>query len=218
MIQAYFKGKLVICDNYIQQYEDFKTSSSIGLLQYLPDELIWKILINCCVGLDKKEEDFGKIQEIYFWPHTDPAKTEHKNYVEPDVWIKAEKCDVVIEAKLGDVSGQKKSQWKDEIQSIKNEQKGNKKEIILIALGGNEDMQKEEVLSCKVYRTQWTRLLNAIEKERGIQREKGEVCRILDDVMELLLWQGVLKMHLLETLEINTIEEKVLCNWVIKKH
>ena len=59
MIQAYFKGKLVIQDNCIKQNEDLKTSSSIGLLQYLPDDIFWNIMRNCCVGFNI--EDFGKI-------------------------------------------------------------------------------------------------------------------------------------------------------------
>lgn len=83
MIQAYFKGKLVIQDNCIKKNEDLKTSSSIGFLQYLPDDLFWQILRDSCVGLTTS--DFGKIESFNFWAHTDATDTTNNQLVEPDV-------------------------------------------------------------------------------------------------------------------------------------
>lgn len=213
MIQAFFKGKLVIQDNRVKHNEDLKTSSSIGLLQYLPDDLFWKIMRNSCVGFNTK--DFGKIESFNFWAHTDATHTTNDQLVEPDVWIETEKYDVIIEAKIGDIVGQTKGQWAKEIQSIINEQNNNdsSKPIILIALGGNENMQNDEVMGCPVYKASWYNLLNAVVNERNNQDENGYVCRVLDDVIEMFARQGVMKIDWFNTLPIIPIKENALELW-----
>ncbi|MBR4488292.1 MAG: hypothetical protein IKO89_06990 [Bacteroidales bacterium] len=197
MIQSYFKGKSSV-DFYMD--EDFKTSSSIGLLQYLPDDIFWEILRNSCNDLPSM--DFGKIISFNFWEHTDPTGTTNTNFVEPDVWIETEGYDIIIEAKIGDASGQYPTQWENEILSIKNEQNNNdyEKPILLIAMGGNENMQPGIAAGCPVYKASWYNLLNAIVNERNTKDENGCVCRILDDVIEMFARQGVLKIEWMNTL------------------
>lgn len=213
MLQAFFKGKLVIQDNRVKHNEDLKTSSSIGLLQYLPDDLFWKILCDCCVGFNVT--DFGKILSFNFWEHTDADNTTNARLVEPDVWIETEKYDIIIEAKVGDAVGQSKWQWTNEVQSIINEQNNNdsSKPIILIALGGNENMQNDEVMDCPVYKASWYNLLNAIVNERNTQDDNGYVCRILDDVIEMFARQGVTKTRWLKSLPFFPINEGALALW-----
>lgn len=215
MIQAYFKGKLVIQDGYVKHNEDMKTSSSIGLLQYLPDDLFWKILRGSCVGFCPT--DFGKILSFNFWEHTDATNTTNERLVEPDVWIETEKFDVIIEAKVNDISGQSKSQWENEIQSIRNEQNKNglQKPIILIALGGNESMHQENALDCPVVKTSWYSLMNAVVNERGRQIDNGFMCRILDDVIELFARQGVMKIDWFNSMPIFLVDDKVLTQWSV---
>ncbi len=217
MIQAYFKGKLVIQDNCIKQNEDLKTSSSIGLLQYLPDDIFWNIMRNCCVGFNI--EDFGKILSFNFWEHTDSQDTTNENFVEPDVWIETEKFDVIIEAKVGDYGGQYIGQWQNEIQSIKNEQCNNdyEKPIVLIALGGNDNMLPEKVLDCPVYKASWYNLLNAVVSERDAQKINNNICRILDDVIELFARQGVMTVTWLNSLPKYEVNETALNAWEITR-
>lgn len=216
MIQAYFKGKLVIQDNCIKQDEDFKTSSSIGLLQYLPDDVFWNIMRNCCVGFTTT--DFGKIESFNFWAHNDPTGTRNTNYVEPDVWIETEKYDVIIEVKKKDENGeysQSIEQWEDQVQSVKNEQNNNdyEKPIILIALGGNDVMQPENALNSPVYKASWYNLMNAVVKERDAQSDNGYIFRILDDVVELFARQGVMKIEWLNTLPLVSVDAHALDLW-----
>lgn len=213
MIQAYFKGKLVIQDNCIKQNEDLKTSSSIGLLQYLPDDIFWNIMRNCCVGFNI--ENFGKTLSFNFWEHTDSQDTTNENFVEPDVWIETEKFDVIIEAKVGDFGGQYIGQWQNEIQSIKNEQCNNdyEKPIVLIALGGNDNMLPEKVLDCPVYKASWYNLLNAVVNERDAQKINSNICRILDDVIEILARQGVMKVVWFNTLSLVSVDAHALDLW-----
>lgn len=197
MIQAFLKGKSAILFN---QNEDFKTSSSIGLLQYLPDDLFWSIMKDCCKGLSQIY--FGEILSFHFWEHTDPTDTTNANFVEPDVWIETENYDVLIEAKVRDGAGQYRQQWQNEIHSLQNEQNnnGHKKPIILIALGGNENLKPDRVDNCPIYKTSWYFLLKSVSDERNRQKDNGFVSRILDDTLELFARQGLMVMEWLTTL------------------
>lgn len=216
MLQAFFKGKLVIQDNRVKHNEDLKTSSSIGLLQYLPDDVFWNIMRNGCIGFPAI--DFGKITSFIFWAHNDPTGTRNTDYVEPDVWIETENYDVIIEVKKMDENGtypQSMEQWQDQIQSVKNEQNNNdyEKPIILIALGGNENMLPEIASGCPVYKASWYNVLNAVVNERNNQDENGYVCRVLDDVIEMFARQGVMKIDWFNTLPIIPIQENALELW-----
>ena len=215
MIQAFFKGKSSV-DFYMD--EDFRTSSSIGLLQYLPDDVFWEILRKSCCNPSFTATDFGKIDSFIFWPHNDPENTRNTNFVEPDVWIETEKYDVIIEVKKKDNNGyypQSMEQWEDQIQSVINEQKNcnYKKDIILIALGGNDNMNPEKALDFPVYKASWYNLLNAIVKVRDEQKNNGAICRILDNVIELFSYQGVMKIQWLNSLSQIEINETPIQVW-----
>ncbi|MBQ4478941.1 MAG: hypothetical protein II945_10115 [Bacteroidales bacterium] len=177
----------------------------------MPDDLFWKILCDSC--MDFGPIDFGKILSFNFWEHTSAENTTNKRLVEPDVWIETEKRDVIIEAKMRDSDGQYAIQWKNEIQSIINEQKNNDKPIILIALGGNENMQAEKVLDSPIYKVSWYSLMNTIIKEREKQADNGFVCRILDDVIEVFARQGMMRIQWFDSLPKFTIKERALVLW-----
>jgi len=212
MIQAFFKGKSAI--QFIQN-EDFKTSSSIGLLQYLPDDLFWRIMRDCCVGLTTN--NFGKTLSFNFWEHTDPTDTTNTNFVEPDVWVETEEYDVLIEAKVGDGIGQYYQQWHNEIQSLLNEQKNNgyEKPIILIALGGNENLKPDMVDGYPVFKTSWYYLVKAVADERSRQTDDSFVSRILNDTIELFARQGMVIISWLNSMPNYGIQEDALSSWMI---
>ena len=215
MLQAYFNGKLVIQDNRVKHNEDLKTSSSIGLLQYLPDYVFWEIMKDCCVGLNT--EDFGEIERFNFWPHTERTKT-NAHYVEPDVWIETTNFDIIIEAKISDDpkrNSNNVTQWTNEIESLKKVQKNNgyEKPIILIALSGNESMQNEEVLKCPVYKASWYSLLNSVVKVHDAYGSNGYISRILNDVVEMFACQGLMKIKWLNLLPYVAIDGSLLALW-----
>lgn len=87
------------------------------------------------------------------------------------------------------------------------------KPIILIAMGGNENMQPEIASDCPVYKVSWYNLLNAIVNERDVQSDNGYVRRILDDVIELFKYQGVKKILWLNSLSQISINETQIQNW-----
>lgn len=200
MIPAYFKGKLVVEDNHIKTNEDFKTSCSIGLLQYLPDAIFKEIIQECC----RIKEDFGQIQAFNFWEHTDVSFTSNERFVEPDVWIETDNYDVIIEAKFDDNAGQYKDQWKKEIQSIRNEQSNRNihKKIVLVALGGNNTLHDEKIEETPIYKMSWLNLLTAIVNKRQEYGSDTHICRLLDDIISLFALQGIMKVQWLDSLQV----------------
>lgn len=225
MIQAYLNNKIRISENgAIAENEDFKTSSVIGLLQYLPDEIFWDIFKKCSEHLEINP----KINSFDFWPKFNPEKTENSDYVEPDVLIEADGIDVIIEVKKEDGGGQKSEQWKNEIQAVLNKQrdKNEKKRIILIALGDNNTEDKQPQIkvgkeSFNVYRVSWQGLVDAVcDKYDELLNNCGDgnVCRIINEVQQLFRKLGMERTVWLESLysdlKINT---SVLKGWNVKK-
>lgn len=214
MIQAYFKEKLVVEDNHIKKNEDFKTSCSIGLLQYLPDDVFKKIFQQSCQEIPV--EDMGKILSFNFWKHTDSTSTTNKKYVEPDVWIETDYYDLIIEAKLDDGSGQYEEQWNKEIRSIKNEQvnKNRRKKIALVSLGGNPHSQTEIINDIHIYKVSWFALLNSVINTKAENDTDGNVCRILGDIIHLFALQGIMRTAWFDTLLLTaTIIPNVILKW-----
>ncbi len=211
MIQAFFNK---LSQVQFKQDENYKTSSSIGLLQYLPDDVFWKVIGDSCNAKNVfTSKNLGKIVWVNFWPYTDATNTTNKRNVEPDVLIETEEFDIIIEAKEENNSHTLK-QWKNEIQSIKNEQKKNNKEkgIILIALGGHV---KKEIVSKvnNMYLSSWQSLLNAIDKEMRERKNNDHVCRILADVLDLFERQGMLPMQWFKSLDKIDINETCINQW-----
>lgn len=139
--------------------EDPKTSSIIGGLLLLPDQIFYKIVNRACAP-NILPINNGSIFSFEFWPHWYDG-TYNANFVEPDVIIHCEFRDIIIEAKYSETSGQYREQWVKEIGAYRKRY-GCKKEVSFIALGGNENYDSEEVDGVKVLKCSWTSLLMAV--------------------------------------------------------
>lgn len=156
-------------------YEDPKTSTVFEYMLMLPDELFWKILRRACFNNDNLPLVAGKIESYEFWPHWNSENTTNSNLVEPDLFIRFQLFDVIIEAKYSDGGGQYYQQWKKEIQAYNNEYVNEKKSIYLIAVGGNADKQAESVTlttDVSVSKCTWLSLLIQVAKH------KEELCNL----------------------------------------
>jgi hypothetical protein len=168
MLQALFKNKLKdsFSDPYFRPSEDSLTSSIIGLMQFLPDYLFWYLFKQSCGNNSDLPTDIGKINGFYFWDRWSAKGTYNSNYVEPDVWIDTEKYYIIIEAKKTDYFGQHIDQWENELRALKNEVEYLDKEIIFIALGGNDSLKncstEVDSNSYKIYTASWFFLLHSI--------------------------------------------------------
>lgn len=152
------KGKL-------EAKEDSLTSLTFDGLKYLPDELFLSILNSSLVtgSLPK----VTTIDEILFWQHWSAEGTSNINFIEPDVFIRTEKFDVIVEAKRWDKNQQSITQKRNQIIAYYNDFSDDKKLLYYIELGGlynkkpelNFIHQNQEVVICK---TNWTHLLLSI--------------------------------------------------------
>ena len=157
-----------------EQYEDALTSSIIGLLQYLPDEVFWQILYEASEHTLPKFSEAGGIENISFWKRMRFPEPD-RQYVEPDVWIKLEKMHLIIEEKRYDGGGQYNEQWDREIKALlkhleeEEDQPIDEQKICLLALGGNNQTTEESrtIIRGREYsivRMHWQTLLEEVKK------------------------------------------------------
>lgn len=179
--------------NLYKANEDAFTSTIFERLNYLPVELFAEILKQSVYG-GFPNLDFNKINEYSFWPHWNSEGTDNANYVEPDVFIRFQNFDLIIEAKRYDDNQQKKSQWKNEIKAYFNEYSEENKKLIFIALGGINDEKKEVVeideKIVEVYKCRWKNILetikifkNDIETSSHLVNSNFALQNILDDLI-----------------------------------
>src|SRR5881227_2646233 len=91
---------------YIKHCEDSLTCSVLPHLLHLPFELFWQILHNACFTGALPAQVGEPVSDIEFWPKWDPEGTPNNTYVEPDVFIRFPRFDLIIEAKYGDEGSQ----------------------------------------------------------------------------------------------------------------
>lgn len=173
--------------------EDSLTAAVFERLRYLPKELLHHI-IHQAVYQNIPCLDLYQMESMEFWPNWDPTDTSNSNRVEPDVFIRTPKTDVIIEAKRYDRYQQTEIQWRNQIQAYHNEYREEGKDLIYIALGGIHELRSSplEVFgrTFPIYKSDWSKLLEAI-KEVKINLEYGanllntsySVLRILDDLI-----------------------------------
>jgi len=177
------KGKLTSC-------EDSLTAVVFDTLKYLPTEMFWSILKRS-LYFDKLPIASGNLLSISFWDKWESKDTTNSNFVEPDIFLRFNEFDVIIEAKRFDEKQQSVTQMKNEIQAYYNEFQDDEKVLYFIQLGGlhhrndepNFPFKNKTIVICK---TNWTRLLEEIVNENNKLKEKTSsiefaYSRILED-------------------------------------
>jgi hypothetical protein len=173
--------------------EDSLTAAVFERLRYLPKELLHHI-IQKAVYQNIPGLDLHQIEIMEFWPSWDATNTTNARVVEPDIFIRTPKIDVIIEAKRYDRYQQSSFQWKNQIQAYHNEYGEEGKDLIYIALGGIHELTSStlEVLGIpfQVYKSDWSQLLQAIKEVKinlehggGLLNTNHAILRILDDLI-----------------------------------
>ena len=124
MLQALLHKKLKDSfeNPHFRPSEDSLTSSVVGLMQYLPDDIFWDLLRSSCGRSSNLPESVGAIISVNFWDRWDATDTWNTTLVEPDVWIDTKDYYIIVEAKKYDASGmQHDDQWENEIKALLNE-------------------------------------------------------------------------------------------------
>ena len=202
--------------------EDPKTSSIIGGLLLLPDQIFYKVVNRACANILPLNN--GSILSFEFWPHLPADNTSNTNFVEPDVVIHCEYRDIIIEAKYSETNGQYREQWKNEIIAYKNLY-GNKKEVSFIALGGNENYDIEEVNGVKVLKCSWTSLLMSVisvksqlEKISYIDEHIAQTMRIINFIEKSFEAHQVYSLSILDNIALtrfHSYSDKLLLKFKI---
>lgn len=181
------KGTLRTC-------EDSLTSTLFDNLKHLPSDLIWEILKNA-LKEGQLPTQSGELISISFWDKWDANDTGNSCYVEPDVFLRFENLDLIVEAKRYDSFQQKDDQINNEIIGYFNEFGNDEKILYFLQLGGLQhndsyldkikEAHKGKFNMCK---TNWTTFLAEIVRRHEILQVNDEVyskayCRILEDII-----------------------------------
>ena len=166
-------------------YEDPRTSVVFENLMLLPDNVFWGILKSAASNKGILPEDAGLLADDYeFWPKWNPNSkydTGNSNYVEPDVFFRFGNLDVIVEAKYSDKGGQYREEWEREFEAYLNEFEDDKKNVVLLAVGGNRTFERVPDMKvgkhkCPVVKYSWEKLLNAV-----LAFEKKDLSNIEDE-------------------------------------
>lgn len=183
--------------------EDSKTSSVFENLMLLSDNVFWHILKSSCFYNEKMPTNSsGRLLSYEFWSHWDNTGTDNNVYVEPDLFIRFEEFDVIIEAKYEDYGGQYLKQWTQELTAYDNEYGKEKKPVIFIAVGGNMSKDKEEIKvrgrKHLIFKCNWLSLLIATNKYRSELKKisvpdmsTSATLRLLDNIVLAFNVNGV---------------------------
>ena len=206
MLQALFHNKLghAIKDGSFKVIEDTLTSSVIGLLQYLPDDLFWSVLRGSCgASAETLPNSIGAILNVHFWERLSAEGTHNSKIVEPDVWIETDTYDIIIEAKKTDSAAdnaQSFYQWYNEIIALNNYyERPDERKLIFLAIGGNSTLKDQEVsingCTQTIHAGSWFDLLGGILHLRDRLGQEpaanNSTLRILDDVVSALQYHNI---------------------------
>lgn len=157
---------------------------------------IWTELFKVeCGGLETRE----------FWPRW-KNDIKGRSQTEPDLFLRFEKCDIIIEAKRYDGGGQKKEQIEREIESYRREYSNEKKTFYLFMLGGGgKNIDIQECYRDKVKSFEWQDLFEKVRDNRKINKF------IKDDLLMAFDLHGVREKLFLKDLithkTLNAIDE-----------
>ena len=186
----------------IEMKEDTKTSMIMGTMLHLPTSILLEIIKKACRSESKLFKDPGNISFVEFWPKWSvegkyKEKITNSLNVEPDLFISFQKYDLIIEVKINDGFGQYKDQWRNEVYSYLNKY-GKKKELFLITLGGNNNLNPEyhtyvNILKCSLsnFMTEVEILKNKIEKHQDSYNFEDSTLRILQDLLSTFKLFGI---------------------------
>lgn len=176
----------------INDGEDKKTSLIFEPLSYLPSDILWRIIRNACADNDTMPNNVGELSDVLFWPsqsskdNVGVQNTTNSLRVEPDVLFIFEKFTLIIEAKKNDVQNyiQDKVQWNNELISYRNE--GHHEPVIMLAIGGNKNMEHYSKGELCIFKCSWTSFLSSICDVRDSLKKDVEnfypTRRILNDI------------------------------------
>ncbi|WP_461791175.1 hypothetical protein [Pedobacter sp.] len=205
-------GEQIDWRNLFKSSEDSFTSSIFSLLSYLPASEFWAILTDSMMNFEMGEFEIpNKLSSITFWPRWN----SNNSYCEPDVFVEFDTFDLIIEAKRWDYQQQFNLQWQIEIESYYSEFGERNKRLALLAIGGNAENLKTEIItfnknSVPVLKLKWRRLLDTVNvKKKSIKPETNCFLHIYNDLVLSFRIHGFQTGLLFDTMPLNiTLNEQ----------
>lgn len=178
---------------FINPNENSLTASVFSHLLHLPTELWWQLLRGACRS-GRLPANVGELRSVDFRPKWDPTDvvTGNNTYVEPDLFLRFDSLDLIVEAKRWDNRQQNPQQWKAQLRAYWNQYASKQKNAVtpgqvqIIALGGlwtTEDQDasvqvpsgaagqrgpEQVTITCPVHMCRWGWLLTRCQ---GLARE-----------------------------------------------
>ncbi len=196
-----------------QYCEDSKTSSVFDALLLLDDQTVYEVLIASLHSRFKLDHEPSALLNAYFWPKYSAKDIPVNNhyFVEPDIVLEFESLTIIIEAKIGENGGQSKHQWINEFVTYIRENHPNASPVIMLALGGNWDLDSTETLhsreflpdipnrTCIVYPVSWFSLFLEVCKLQTQTRQEGRIKKYIIDAFKIfniknLAWLGTIPL------------------------
>lgn len=181
---------------HITHCEDSLTAAVFTHLLHLPFEIFWKLLRSAASGSDLPIH-VGEPSQVDFWPKWDATGTRNSSYVEPDVFIRFDHFDLIIEAKRWDHGMQDEGQWKREHKAYSNVYGEDEKPVRMLAVGGIWKDSDDLIDECPVHMCRWERLLlqcrrflSELERSEYSGSQSCANKRILEHVIDLFAWHG----------------------------
>jgi len=182
--------------NFLNNNEDNLTFNVFTRLLYLNESSFIEIVKNA-FGI---KYDLHNLNSVTFWPSWNALNTQNNKRVIPDLFLRCDDYDIIIEAKRYDLGQQFDGQWENQINAYKNEFKKDNKKLIYIPLGG---MSYSHFNSSEadMYQSYWFQLANACERSLGeLLNNNNSTSKILVDVLRILAFYGHTSLKTLNTL------------------
>lgn len=217
MFYGVTKNKLVLAN---AQCEDSLTSSVFERLALLSDENLWWVLRNACdkqaLAATPLPDNVGKLEKIEFWPSwkPDPQLERNSSRVEPDVFLRFEQYDIIVEAKRHDFTqSQNIEQWQNELGAWCQEFQTDRP-VVLLAIGGNTTVGTCEVelehlpQQFRVERLHWEMLRDSVFELSSRFSNDTQLAHLFDQLDIVFEFFGVssLKMRWLCYLRSMSVE------------
>ncbi|MGF1690088.1 hypothetical protein [Photobacterium kagoshimensis] len=180
--------------------EDLLTSTFFERFAYLSDDVQTQILASCfSLSPDDFQAKFGVFQSIDYWPRYELGEGGESRQVEPDLVIRFELCNLIVEVKPPAGGDQYYDQWQREVDSFLQSDEREALPLYFLAIGRIDTrnalqwgkLLKEQHLELElVGATKWQAVTDVLVKliNEGVSRTDK---RILSDMLEGLALYGL---------------------------
>ena len=190
------------------------------LEKLLSDENLWWVLRNACdkqaLAATPLPDNVGKLEKFEFWPSWKPDSQLERNSsrVEPDVFLRFEQYDIIVEAKRHDFTqSQNIEQWQNELGAWCQEFQTDRP-VVLLAIGGNTTVGTCEVelehlpQQFRVERLHWEMLRDSVFELSSRFSNDTQLAHLFDQLDIVFEFFGVssLKMRWLCYLRSMSVE------------